>query len=144
MNKLVFRAQLHLWVDAWHLWIFLQPGCMCTQTLDHTIDHIHQGILANYGSCFLSKFALYIPDTLLVFYETLGSLYVRTNLLKFQEACTYTYKLTKISVSLYVRTNLLDVQTYSNIYNNDYMTNWTSFCVLHLYSYFYILYLYIC
>ena len=33
-----------------------------------------------------------------------------------QEACTYTYKLTKILVSLYVRTNLLDVQTYSNIY----------------------------
>ena len=48
--------------------------------------------------------------------EIPGSLYVRTNLLKFQEACTYTYKLTKISVSLYVRTNLLDVQTYSNIY----------------------------
>ena len=49
--------------------------------------------------------------------EIPGSLYVRTNLLKFQEACTYTYKLTKISVSLYVRTNLLNVQTYSNIYN---------------------------
>ena len=47
--------------------------------------------------------------------EIPGSLYVRTNLLKFQEACTYTYKLTKISVSLYVRTNLLNVQTYSNI-----------------------------
>ena len=48
--------------------------------------------------------------------EIPGSLYVRTNFLTFQDACTYTYKLTKISVSLYVRTNLLDVQTYSNIY----------------------------
>ena len=53
--------------------------------------------------------------------EIPGSLYVRTNLLKFQEACTYTYKLTKISVSLYVRTNLLNVQTYSNIYTKSYL-----------------------
>ena len=58
--------------------------------------------------------------------EILGSLYVRTNLLKFQEACTYTYKLTETSGSLYVRTNLLDVQTYSNIYSAYYTLYLTS------------------
>ena len=51
------------------------------------------------------KITYKLPGTMYKHTQILGSLYVCANLLKFQEACTYPYKLLKTSVTLYVCTN---------------------------------------
>ena len=79
------------------------------------IDHPNKFVVFRIFGPFLKQCTHFLGTTYKL-PEMLGSLYVRTNLLKFQEACMYTYKQTKISASLYLRTDLLDIQTYSNAY----------------------------